>query len=142
MHFLSITRTTCKTTKFMEIYLSKKGFARKINNLTDFLLNKTEVSKNNYALKKKVPGLFQDFSSIFQFCRTVFTGLTWFPGLSRFFQDQWPPCTKWMIGIDLSRFKPSLNTSKILRNAIENTVSILISIAFKWKEIRVTKKCE
>ena len=27
----------------MEIYLSKKGFARKINNLTDFLLNKTEV---------------------------------------------------------------------------------------------------
>ena len=47
-----------------------------------------------------------------------------------------------MIGTDLSRFKPSLNTSKILRNAIENTVSILISIAFKWKEIRVTKKCE
>ena len=36
--------TTCKTTKFMEIYLSKKGFARKINNLTDFLFNKTEVS--------------------------------------------------------------------------------------------------
>ena len=69
---------------YMEIYLSKKGFARKINNLTDFLLNKAEVSKYNYALKKKVPGLFQDFSSIFQFCRTVFTGLTWFPGLSRF----------------------------------------------------------
>ena len=136
--------TTCKTTKFMEIYLSKKGFARKINNLTDFLLNKTEVKFQKIIMlwKKKFQEFSRNFPQFFKFCRTVFTGLTWFPRLSRFFQDQWPPCTKWMIGIDLSRFKPSLNTSKILRNAIENTVSILISIAFKWKEIRVTKKCE
>ena len=60
----------------MEIYLPKKGFARKINNLTDFLFNKTEVKYQKIIMlwKKK----FQDFSRTFPLFFS-------FPGL--FFQD-------------------------------------------------------
>ena len=84
--------TTCKTTKFMEIYLSGKGFASKINNLTDFLFNKTEVKYQKIIMLSKKSS--RTFPLFFSFPGLFFqdsTGFQDFPGLSRTFQDQWPP---------------------------------------------------
>ena len=79
----------------MEIYLSKKGFAWKINNLTDFLFNKTEAKYQKIIIfsKKK----FQDFSRTFPlFISSIFLYLFKDSSsrtqlVSRTFQDQWLP---------------------------------------------------
>ena len=72
----------------MEIYLSKKGFARKINNVTDFLLNKTEVKYQKIIMlwKKKFQDISRTFPLFFSFAGLFLQdslGFQAFPGFSR-----------------------------------------------------------